>query len=55
MGALFGGIRAPSALGSHLRACNFGNLSQLEKASRELLARQISAADDPGLSRWIGA
>jgi hypothetical protein len=46
---------APSALGSRLRACNFGNLSQLGKASRELLARLISAADVPGLSRWIVA
>jgi hypothetical protein len=39
MGALFGGIRAPSTLGSHLRSYNFGNVSQLEKAGRRLLAR----------------
>jgi hypothetical protein len=39
MGAVFGGIRAPSTLGSHLRAYNFGNVAQLEKASRGLLIR----------------
>jgi len=39
MRAVFGGIRAPSTLGSHLRACNFGNVAQLEKASRRLLIR----------------
>jgi hypothetical protein len=38
MGALFGGIRAPSTLGSHLRSYTWGNVSQLEKAGRELLA-----------------
>ena len=38
MGALFGGIRAPSTLGSHLRCYTWGNVSQLEKASREFLA-----------------
>jgi hypothetical protein len=39
MSALFGGIRAPSTLGSHLRSYGWGNVSQLEKASREFLAR----------------
>jgi hypothetical protein len=38
MGTLFGGVRAPSTLGSHLRAYTWGNVSQLEKAGRELLA-----------------
>jgi hypothetical protein len=38
MDALFGGVRAPSTLGSHLRSCTQGNVSQLEKASREFLA-----------------
>jgi hypothetical protein len=38
MPALFGGIRAPSTLGSHLRCYNFGNVAQLEKAGREFLA-----------------
>jgi Transposase DDE domain group 1 len=37
MGTLFGGIRAPSTLGSHLRCYTWGNVSQLEKASREFL------------------
>jgi hypothetical protein len=38
MAALFGGVRAPSTLGSHLRCYNFGNVAQLEKAGREFLA-----------------
>jgi hypothetical protein len=36
---VFGGLRAPSTLGSHLRSYNWGNVAQLEKASRGLLAR----------------
>jgi hypothetical protein len=39
MGAVFGGMRAPSTLGSHLRSYNWGNVSQLEKAGRKLLVR----------------
>jgi hypothetical protein len=35
MNALFGVIRAPSTLGSHLRSYTWGNLAQLKKASRE--------------------
>jgi hypothetical protein len=35
---LFGGIRAPSTLGSHLRSCTWGNVRQLEMVSRQLLA-----------------
>jgi hypothetical protein len=38
MTSLFGGIRAPSTLGSHLRSYTWGNVSQLEKAGREFLA-----------------
>jgi hypothetical protein len=38
MGALFGGVRAPSTLGSHLRSYAWGNVSQLEQAGRGLLA-----------------
>jgi hypothetical protein len=38
MSALSGGVRAPSTLGSHLRSYTWGNVSQLEKAGRELLA-----------------
>src|SRR2546429_4506912 len=39
MDVLFGGIRAPSTLGSHLRSYTWGNVLQLEKAGRELLGR----------------
>jgi Transposase DDE domain group 1 len=35
---LFGGVRAPSTLGSFLRSFTWGNVRQLEKASRDLLA-----------------
>jgi len=38
MPALFGGIRAPSTLGSHLRSYTWGNVAQLEKAGGEFLA-----------------
>jgi hypothetical protein len=38
MPVLFGGIRAPSTLGSFLRAFTWGNVLQLEKVSRVLLA-----------------
>ena len=39
MNVLFAGVRAPSTLGSHLRSYSWGNVLQLEKAGRELLAR----------------
>jgi hypothetical protein len=39
MDVLFGGVRAPSTLGSHLRSYAWGNVLQLERAGRELLAR----------------
>ncbi len=35
---LFGGVRAPSTLGSFLRSFTWGNVRQLEAVSRELLA-----------------
>jgi Transposase DDE domain group 1 len=38
MGVLFGGIRAPSALGSFLRSFTWGNVLQLQKVHREFLA-----------------
>ena len=44
MTRLFGGIRAPSTLGSHLRSYTWGNVSQLEKAGREFLARLAGQA-----------
>src|SRR5467141_260420 len=37
MDVLFGGMRAPSTLGSHLRSYTWGNVAQLEKAGREFL------------------
>ena len=44
MTSLFGGIRAPSTLGSHLRSYTWGNVSQLEKAGREFLAKLAGQA-----------
>ena len=38
MGELFGGVRAPSTLGSFLRGFEWGNVRQLEIVSRRLLA-----------------
>jgi len=39
MDALFGGVRAPATLGSHLRSYAWGKVLQIEKARRGLLAR----------------
>jgi hypothetical protein len=44
MSALFGGIRAPSTLGSHLRCYTWGNAGQLEKAGREFLVNLAGLA-----------
>ena len=41
---LFGGIRAPSTLGSFLRSFTWGNVRQLEKVNRELLAELAGRA-----------
>src|SRR6202167_6139657 len=38
MDVLFGGVRAPSTLGSHLRSYTWCNVLQAGKAGRELLA-----------------
>jgi hypothetical protein len=38
MEAVFGGIRAPSTLGSFLRSFNWGNVRQFDKAHRKLTA-----------------
>jgi hypothetical protein len=38
MGELFGGVRAPSTLGSFLRGFDWGNVRQLETVSRRLVA-----------------
>ena len=56
MGLLFGGVRAPSTLGSHLRAFTWGNVSQLEKAAREFLAglaRQAPLLPGAGVLAFI--
>ncbi len=38
VGELFGGIHAPSTLGTFLRALDWGNVRQLDKVNRLLLA-----------------
>jgi hypothetical protein len=56
MGALFGGVRAPSTLGSHLRCYTWGNVAQLEKAGREFLvnlARQSPLLPGAGTLAFI--
>src|ERR1700676_2095384 len=44
MSTLFGGIRAPSTLGSHLRSYTWGNVAQREKGGREFLAELVRQA-----------
>jgi hypothetical protein len=44
MSTLFGGVRAPSTLGSHLRSYTWGNVCQLETVARQLLVNLASAA-----------
>ena len=44
MDGLFGGIRAPSTLGSHLRSYTWGNVRQLEAVARQLLAELAGRA-----------
>jgi hypothetical protein len=44
MPVLFGGVRAPSTLGSFLRSFTWGNVLQLEKVSRLLLAELAGRA-----------
>jgi Transposase DDE domain group 1 len=56
MSTLFGGIRAPSTLGSHLRCYTWGNVSQLEKAGREFLAelaRQAPLLPGAGILAFV--
>jgi hypothetical protein len=53
MSTLFGGIRAPSKLGSHLRCYTWGNVAQPEKAGREFLAELARQAPLlPARARW---
>ena len=44
MSALFGGVRAPSTLGSFLRSFTWGNVRQLDRRARQLLAELAAAA-----------
>ena len=44
MDSLFGGIRAPSTLGSHLRSYSWGNVRQLETVNRQLLGELAARA-----------
>jgi len=44
MAEVFGGIRAPSTLGSFLRSFTWGNVRQLDAVARRLLARLAPAA-----------
>jgi hypothetical protein len=56
MDVLFGGIRAPSTLGSHLRCYTWGNVTPLEKAGREFLtelARQAPLLPGAGTLAFI--
>ena len=57
MRTLFGGVRAPSTLGSHLRCYTWGNVTQLEKAGREFLtglARQAPLLPGAGTVAFTG-
>jgi hypothetical protein len=52
MPALFGGVRAPSTLGSFLRAFTWGNVLQMGKVSRLLLAElALAGQGHPRLHR----
>ena len=44
MGDLFGGVRAPSTLGSFLRSFTWGNVRQLDAVARRFLASLAAAA-----------
>ena len=44
MGELFGGVRAPSTLGSFLRSFTWGNVRQLDAVARRLLAELAGRA-----------
>src|SRR5579859_5111505 len=44
MADLFGGVRAPSTLGSFLRSFTWGNVRQLDAVARQLLVRLAGAA-----------
>ena len=50
---LGGTVKAPSTLGTFLRSFRWGHVRQLDRVSRELLARAWAAAG-AGLGRWGG-
>ena len=53
MGRLFTGIRAPSTLGTFLRAFTFGHVRQLEAVVGEALRRAWSLGAGPGRRRLV--
>src|SRR6266496_3384255 len=55
MSTLFGGVRATSTLGSHLRSYTWGNVSQLEKAGREFLIALAGTISTPIAAPVIAA
>ena len=44
-------VKAPSTLGTFLRSFRWGHVRQLDRVSRELLARAWSAGPDPATGR----
>jgi hypothetical protein len=50
---LFGGIRAPSTLGSHLRSYTWGNVRQLEAVSRADARFSVTVNMDPKVAAAI--
>ena len=48
VGALGGTVKAPSTLGTFLRSFRWGHVRQLDRVSRELLARAWAAGAGPG-------
>ncbi len=54
MGRVFGGVRAPSTLGTFLRAFTFGHVRQLDAVAAGLLARLAAATPLlPGADQWM--
>jgi Transposase DDE domain group 1 len=56
MSLVFEGVRAPSTLGSFLRAFTFGNVAQLERAAGEFLAelaRRAPLLPGAGTLAWV--
>ena len=51
---LGGTVKAPSTLGTFLRSFRWGHVRQLDRVSRELLARAWQAGAGPGLPQEVG-